>query len=173
MQRSTHAVSLGRELNGRQARRLAVAGVLSLATVVAAVGAVAPQPSEAATTLSCKGRQPTVLAIPGVRTVGTSSPDVIVGLPLIKDTIDGRGGGDVICGLDRRDFLHGGTDNDEVRGNHGSDFLFGEDGDDLLRGGPNDDVLRGGPGFDRCFGGAGRDAAIDCERVRAVERQPV
>lgn len=150
-------------LHGRHARRLAVAGLISLAVLA---GLAIPEPASADNLLQCKKRAPTVISIPGVRSVGTSGPDVIVGFPLVRDTLDGRGGNDLMCGLGRGDFLYGGGGDDKLRGDRDGDVLVGEFGNDRLRGGPGNDRLRGGPGFDRCVGGPGRDVAIDCEVVK-------
>lgn len=154
MHRGTHTVGLSGGLNQRHATWLAIAGTLILAAVVAVAGTavVGPAPADAGL-LSCKGRNATIIAVPGVRSTGTSGADVMVGFPLYKDTLDARGGKDLVCGNDDRDHLYGKTDNDR------------------LHGGPGKDRLDGGAGFDRCFGNSGRDIAVNCERVgSAVDR---
>ena len=100
----------------------------------------------------CAGKLPTIVATPGVATVGTRGRDVIVGTSG-PDVIRARGGRDVICSL-------GG--NDRVNGGGGKrDMIFGQGGKDRLRGGA-------GP-RDLCHGGGGRDsAARSCERVRGT-----
>ncbi len=138
---------LKRGLDGNRVRRLAVAGLVSLATLV---GVAIPETASADGPLACEGRNATIIALPGVRSVGTSGADVMVGFPLYRDTLDGRGGGDLICGLDKKDRLYGGKGGDRLRGNGGNDRL------------------RGGDGFDRCVGGKGRDVAIGCEVVRSA-----
>jgi hypothetical protein len=149
----------------KHARRLAVAGSVSLAVLA---GLAVPAPASADSLLECKKRAPTVVSIPGVRGVGTSGADVIVGFPLMRDTLDGRGGNDLMCGLGRGDFLYGGTGDDKLRGNRAGDVLVGELGNDRLRGGADRDRMRGAAGFDRCVGGSGYDIAIDCEVVKSA-----
>ncbi|MGI8806230.1 MAG: hypothetical protein ACR2IN_11180 [Thermoleophilaceae bacterium] len=67
-------------------------------------GFAIPEPAPADGPLNCKGRAATVIAIPGVRSVGTPGADVIIGFPLVRDTLDGRAGNDLMCGLGRGTF---------------------------------------------------------------------
>jgi Ca2+-binding RTX toxin-like protein len=53
-------------------------------------------------------------------------------------------------------------------GGDGDDVLVGGDGDDVLFGGPGDDVLVGGPGNDTIDGGDGDDIIIDAFGVNTV-----
>lgn len=121
---------------------------------------------------TCKGRVATIVAQPGVETVGTSGADVIVGTSG-PDVIDGRGGDDVICGRggdDRieggrgSDLLHGGGGDDTLRGQSGSDALTGGSGRDRLYGGSGRDHLAGQRGADHAFGGSGRDTCDASKR---------
>ncbi len=67
---------------------------------------------------------------------------------VLKNTIVGNSGGNV---------LHGGGDIDTLSGMDGADSLYGDAGNDVLDGGDGDDVLIGGTGYDRLTGGAGAD----------------
>ena len=87
----------------------------------------------------CAGREATIEAKPGKRTVGTNGPDVIAGTGK-RDRINGRGGRDVICGLAGRDVLRGGGGKDRLLGGKGRDRLIGGAGRDVLRGGPGRDT---------------------------------
>ena len=122
----------------------------------------------------CRGKAATIVAVPGVPTVGTEDGDVIVGT-LGADVISGRGGGDLICAWDGDDNVSGGGGGDTIVGQRGDDTIAGNGkrdrlgggsgkdkikgggGRDGLIGGPGDDELRGGTGFDRIFGKAGDD----------------
>ena len=106
----------------------------------------------------CRGRTPTIVAIQGVRTTGTSGADVILGTP-VGDVIDGRGGDDWICG---------GRGNDLLHGDDGRDRLFGEADPDRLLGGAGADYLNGGVDFDIGKGGTGRDTARSIERPSSI-----
>lgn len=107
----------------------------------------------------------TIIAQPGVITVGTDGDDVIYGTPG-NDRIFGMGGNDIIFGMGGDDQISGGAGddiicggdgNDQLSGGDGDDFLSGDAGDDDLSGGAGNDVLLGGPGVDRLSGGAGFD----------------
>lgn len=69
------------------------ASAVDAGSVVA--GFAIPEPAPADGPLNCKGRAATVIAIPGVRSVGTPGADVIIGFPLVRDTLDGRAGNDL------------------------------------------------------------------------------
>ncbi|CCH33040.1 calcium-binding protein [Actinosynnema sp. NPDC047251] len=99
----------------------------------------------------CAGLVPTIFAVPGVVTVGTNGPDVILGTPF-ADEIHARQGNDVVCGLPGNDVIYGGAGDDRVFGQLGDDHLFGGDGVDLLDGGPHNvgDWADGGPLNDFC-----------------------
>jgi hypothetical protein len=113
--------------------------------------------------------------------LGDSGPNIISGAdpgaPTIAgDTIDGRGGADVLRGTPRADAIEGGE---------GADDIDGLGGADTVSGGPGDDTVgsygKGGRPHLRC--GAGRDrfapaypgfsrapvVAPDCERFAFVE----
>lgn len=146
-------------------------------------------PSFQVTTQDCFGRQPTIIATPGVPTVGTDGNDVILGTDG-PDDIRGLGGNDRICsfggadrvlgggGQDRIDLGRGadvgrgggGADRilgragqDDIRGNSGADDLRGGTGPDTIRGQGGADVIDGGRGTDRCSGGGGVDTLRRCE----------
>jgi len=73
---------------------------------------------------------------------------------LIKVTMNGGDGNDVLVGTDGDDVLKGGAGNDSVAGARGNDDMAGDDGDDVLTWNP-------GEGSDKFEGGAGNDTAVD------------
>lgn len=98
----------------------------------------------------------TILAQPGVVTLGTAGNDVIYGTPG-DDRIAGLGGNDIILGFGGNDQLSGGDGKDTLCGGNGNDQLAGDGGDDSLSGEGGDDDLSGGLGNDRLLGHAGVD----------------
>lgn len=104
-------------------------------------------------TPTCNGERATIVALPGIVTIGTRGDDVIVGTPG-DDVIRGRGGNDVICG-------YGG--NDRIKGGAGRDRLYGGSGDDDLVGNRGKDRLFGGSGGDLCKA-TGRETTKSCTR---------
>ena len=128
----------------------------------------------------CFGREATIVALPGIETLGTADADVIVGTDG-ADVIRGMGGNDRICagdgpddisgggGRDRisggadSDRLDGGADDDILLGGNGADDMLGRGGRDTLTGGGGGDSLDGGGGRDRCRGGAGVDWPSNCD----------
>lgn len=136
----------------------------------------------------CFGRAPTIIAVPGVTTIGTSGPDVIwgtAGADVIRgnggddricarggadvvrgnggdDRIDAGGGADQVFGGRGADLVRGGKGRDILAGNGGPDDLFGNGGADVLRGGAGRDLLDGGRGRDQCAGGPGVDTLRRC-----------
>jgi hypothetical protein len=97
---------------------------------------------------TCRGREATIVVVPGKKTKGTAASDVIVGSGE-RDVIRARGGHDVICGRRGNDLIWGGAGRDTILGQGGRDILRGQGGADLLMGGPGLDRLIGGPGRDR------------------------
>ena len=135
-----------------------VAGVTVLTSTSGAQGA------------TCFGRAATIVAQPGVPTIGTSGSDVIVGTSG-NDVIRGKGGHDFICaggGNDRvfagygRDTVDLGSGDDFSKGGPGHDVIDGGPGSDLIRGRSGRDTIRGDGGIDTCFGGKGRDTLQSC-----------
>ncbi|MFK7998605.1 MAG: hypothetical protein AB8H86_03370 [Polyangiales bacterium] len=107
----------------------------------------------------------TIACEPGVRCVGTTGDDVILGTAG-ADTIDGLAGNDTICALSGDDIIEGGAGHDfivagagadTVRGGQGWDQIYGGDGNDSLEGGTEFDILVGGEGDDWIAGGAASD----------------
>lgn len=153
--------------------------VVALSAALWSARPVSPSPAVAQTPL-CFGQAATIVAEPGVVTVGTDGDDVIVGTSG-PDVIRGGPGADLICGLggddvlrgnrgaDRiragsgADELHGGPGSDVLVGKSGDDELFGKSGDDRLRGNRGRDRLRGGRGHDLCRGGLGENSVASCE----------
>lgn len=135
-----------------------VAGVTVLTSISGAQGA------------SCMGHAATIVAQPGVTTVGTPGNDVIVGTEG-DDVIRGRGGDDIICaggGNDRvfagygRDTVDLGSGDDFSKGGPGHDVISGGLGNDLIRGRSGHDSIHGDDGVDTCYGGKGRDSVQSC-----------
>lgn len=120
------------------------------------IGAFELQGIEAA---KCRGKQATIIAVPGVPTTGTKGNDVIAGTDG-PDDIRGFGGRDLICGWNGDDFLLGGGGNDTVVGQSGKDTVKGEGGRDRLGGGAGQDKLVGGAGRDGLIGGRAADTLI-------------
>ena len=131
-------------------------------------------PSSTGETPSCFGRPATIVARPGIPTVGTDGPDVIVGTSgadeiragagddLIcgqggPDEIHGQGGDDLIRPGAGRDVVRGGPGDDRVLPSSGADEIWGQRGRDDIRGGSGDDAISGGPGADVIRGGRGSD----------------
>lgn len=90
---------------------------------------------------------------------GTVTPDG-------DDTVDGRGGDDLLFlfggddvgrGGSGSDVIQGGAGNDRLFGGGGNDTLFGGAGRDFVNGGGGNDAIRGGGGNDRLVGRAGAD----------------
>ncbi len=90
---------------------------------------------------------------------GTTGPDVLRGTPG-PDVICGLGGDDVIYGLDGNDVIYGGPGNDIVIAGRGNDIVYGGSGSDRLEGGPGNDFLDGGSGRDVLLGGPGNDTLV-------------
>ena len=101
--------------------------------------------------------------------VGTGASNLIVGTD-IPDTIDGKGGSDIIYGY-QGDGVSGvdgtavapsidtspATDNDIINAGNGSDTVFGGNGNDEIDGGAGNDNLNGDAGNDLIEGGDGID----------------
>ena len=122
----------------------------------------------------CLGQTPTIVAQPGVETVGTAGPDVILGTDG-PDVIRGMGGADLICSMGGNDRVHGnggadrivlgggndravgGPGRDTIVGGRGADRINGNGGADTIRGGGGGDTINGGGGRDNLFGNNGRD----------------
>jgi Ca2+-binding RTX toxin-like protein len=89
---------------------------------------------------------------------GNGGNDTITGsvglTDLIKTTITGGDGNDVLVGTDGNDSMSGGAGNDSVSGARGNDNMAGDDGDDIL-------IWNPGEGTDKFEGGAGNDIAQD------------
>jgi Ca2+-binding RTX toxin-like protein len=89
---------------------------------------------------------------------GNGGNDTITGAvglaDLIKVTITGGDGNDVLTGGDGNDLVQGDAGNDAVLGARGNDDMQGGDGDDVLTWNP-------GEGTDKFEGGAGNDVAVD------------
>ncbi|AGH97678.1 Alkaline phosphatase [Micavibrio aeruginosavorus EPB] len=86
-------------------------------------------------------------------TQGTSSDDTITDNNAggyTDNEFDGRGGNDVINGLDGHDKLIGGAGNDTLNGGAGDDYLLGGTGDDIYEYEAGNDTISevGGDGYD-------------------------
>lgn len=144
--------------------------VLFAAVLALVAGVTVFTPASGAQTATCFGRTATIVAQPGVPTVGTKGSDVIVGTSG-NDIIRGKGGHDFICaggGADRvyagygRDTVDLGSGADFAKGGPGHDVINGGPGNDLIRGRSGRDTIRGDGGIDTCYGGKGRDTLQSC-----------
>lgn len=88
---------------------------------------------------------------------GTEGSDLINGNNIVKKSLYGLGGDDIIIGSVFNHNLYGGAGNDTLIGGFFKKNLHGDTGNDLLAGGDNNDVLNGGSGADQMFGGKGSD----------------
>ncbi len=141
-----------------RARPAALAAAL-VATTLLPVAASGAQPP------TCFGEVATIVAQPGIPTVGTDGDDVIVGTSgsddirggAGDDTICGLAGADVIRGNHGRDRINAGGGHDTVTGGRGRDVIVGSSGDDELSGNSGGDAISGNKGGDHIRGGAGAD----------------
>ncbi len=93
---------------------------------------------------------------------GTEGDDMLVGTACTDD-IQGRGGNDIIDGRAGDDLIDGGAGDDHIVGGAGNDILRGGDGNDIILGGAGDDQISGGAGDDRLFGDDGNDIVFGDE----------
>ena len=129
--------------------------VLVVLALAALLTPLAVLPAQSAVT--CFGELPTIYALPGEDTVGTSGDDVIWGTDG-DDYIRGGKGRDRICGLDGNDDLRGGAGRDRISGGGGDDFILGEGGlRNRLVGGPGADDIRAYGDYDSVAGNGGAD----------------
>lgn len=82
---------------------------------------------------------------------GNNAANTIIRVGNVDETINARGGNDIV-------YAGGGADT--VDGGDGHDTLYGEDGNDIILGGAGNDSLNGGAGNDFLNGGSGIDWAI-------------
>jgi Ca2+-binding RTX toxin-like protein len=86
---------------------------------------------------------------------GLDGDDVLTGLALARNALDGGLGDDVLTGGGELDTLSGGRGNDNLSGGRDRDILIGDNGNDVLSGGREADRLDGGDGRDiLAFAGA-------------------
>jgi Ca2+-binding RTX toxin-like protein len=91
---------------------------------------------------------------------GTWGVDNWSSKPGYGQTYYGRGGNDILTGLDGNDILYGGEGRDLLYGDDGADTLGGDFGDDIITGGAGSDTLSGGADDDFLDGGAGNDTLL-------------
>lgn len=134
---------------GIRVRRMA-----ATAALMAAVVAIPATSSGAQAT--CFGELITIVAQPGVPTVGTNGDDVVLGTsgPDVINTLNGR---DVVCARGGNDIVNGGRSRDRIDLGSGNDIGRGNDGNDFIRGGRGRDTIDGNRGTDELAGGPGRD----------------
>lgn len=89
--------------------------------------------------------------------VGGDLPGIISGTD-DGETMDGRGGNDVLYANGGRDWVIGGDGDDRLYGQRGNDTVEGGEGDDSIWGGDGKDTIVGGAGADELSGGKGRDS---------------
>ncbi len=90
---------------------------------------------------------------------GTDGEDMLLGTACADD-IKGRGGNDVIDARGGDDLIDGGAGDDHIVGGAGNDIIHGGDGNDIIFGGSGDDQISGGAGDDRLFGDDGNDTVF-------------
>lgn len=91
--------------------------------------------------------------------IGTDGDDMLVGTAC-TDEIQGRGGNDIIDARAGDDLIDGGTGDDHIIGGAGNDIIHGGEGNDIVFGGSGDDQISGGAGDDRLFGDDGNDTVF-------------
>ncbi|WP_082520329.1 calcium-binding protein [Rhizobium sp. Root482] len=87
---------------------------------------------------------------------GTDGGDILIGT-MCADDIDGGDGDDNIDGRAGDDVIAGGYGDDHIVAGAGNDTVFGGERDDIVFGGAGNDYISGGAGHDRLFGGEGHD----------------
>ena len=101
------------------------------------LAAVVPSAAVAATP-KCFGKKATIVSSSS-EINGTKKDDVIFSKATSGfNTINGRGGNDLICGSGKFDLIAGGPGNDKLRGRGSFDFLEGDTGNDHLYGDKRD-----------------------------------
>ena len=130
--------------------------VLSALAVFGAVLMVGGSVAVGAAPGTCFGMPATIFAVPGVPTVGTPGPDVIVGTPG-PDNIRGKGGADKICSKAGDDTVWGGAGPDMIKLGSGADWASGGSGADSIWGKRGPDEIYGKSGMDTISGGKARD----------------
>jgi len=129
--------------------------VLTVLSLVAVLCSLAALPAQSA--VKCFGLTPTIVAVPGVTTHGTTKADVILGTNA-NDLIYGHGGNDRICGLGGADTLYGGAGRDRISGGDSNDYIDGGPGKgQVLRGDDGHDTIFATGYGTRVFGGVGID----------------
>jgi len=91
--------------------------------------------------------------------VGTDGDDMLIGTSCADD-IQGRGGNDIIDARAGDDLIDGGAGDDHIIGDSGNDIIRGGSGHDIIFGGAGDDQISGGAGDDRLFGDDGNDTVF-------------
>lgn len=91
--------------------------------------------------------------------IGTDGDDMLLGTAC-ADEILGKDGNDIIDGRAGDDVTDGGAGDDHIVGGNGNDILCGGYGNDIIFGGSGDDQISGGAGDDRLFGDEGNDTVF-------------
>jgi Ca2+-binding RTX toxin-like protein len=91
--------------------------------------------------------------------VGTDGDDMLLGSSCADD-IEGRGGNDIIDARAGDDLIDGGAGDDHIVGGSGNDIIRGGEGNDIIFGGSGDDQISGGAGDDLLFGDDGKDTVF-------------
>ena len=87
---------------------------------------------------------------------GGDEGDFIIGGSM-AESINGKGGGNILLGMGGDDHIQGGPDQDLLLGNQGSDLIQGYAGNDIISGGKDNDTIFGGDGSDFLTGDMGND----------------
>jgi len=87
---------------------------------------------------------------------GGDQGDFIIGGSM-AESINGKGGGNILLGMGGDDHIQGGSDQDLLLGNQGSDLIQGYAGNDIISGGKDNDTIFGGDGDDFLTGDMGND----------------
>ncbi|MBJ6127904.1 cadherin-like domain-containing protein [Microvirga splendida] len=90
---------------------------------------------------------------------GTDGDDMLLG-SACADDVKGRGGNDIIDARGGDDLIDGGAGDDHIVGGAGNDIIHGGAGNDIVFGGAGDDQISGGAGDDRLFGDDGNDTVF-------------
>lgn len=99
---------------------------------------------------------------------GNNSANTIIRVGNVDETINARGGNDIVYAGGGADTVDGGDGHDSLCGEAGNDILLGGAGNDSLNGGADDDILNGGSGIDWAIFSGGAAVVVDLTAGTAV-----